>query len=113
MSLALRFGRTLDELGSTMSSAEFSLWLQFYEENPWDGEWLRTGMVCSTIANYAGKQRIETADADSPFNYMPPWKKDETTVEAGTTSDKGEVDPVLFFRTQAAIMEAQYAASIH
>jgi len=35
MMLALRLGRTLDELGRTMCSAEFDLWIELYKENRW------------------------------------------------------------------------------
>jgi len=109
MSLALRLGRTLEELGDTMSAYEFSLWLEFYTEYPWDGEWLRTGLVCSTIANYAGKERVESAPAAMPFDYMPPWERDG----AEQSTPEAEPDPLLFFQRQAEIMEIHYAASVH
>lgn len=88
MSLALRLGRTLEELGDTMTAAEFSLWLEFYREHPWDGEWLQTGIICATIANYAGKTRAENVPPSTPKDYMPPWG-DQEVVE--------EPDPVEYF----------------
>ncbi len=75
MSLALRLGRTLEELGRTMTSAEYSLWEEFHVEQPWDGEWIQTGLICSSIANYAGKTRSDKAPPAAATDYMPPWKK--------------------------------------
>ena len=54
MSLALALGKTLEEIGS-MSSAEYALWKDYYREAPFE-PWLHTGLVCSTIVNWAGKQ---------------------------------------------------------
>ncbi len=31
----------------------------------------RAGMICSTIANYAGKQRAEGTEPAQPADYMP------------------------------------------
>lgn len=73
MRLALRLGRTLGELCETMSSEEFSLWLLMYQEEPWDDSRadLNTGIIASTIANYAGKMRKENAEPARPIDFMP------------------------------------------
>lgn len=85
MTLALRLGRTLEELGRTMTALEWSMWLELYEEHPWDGDWLHTGIICAMIANYAGKILPE-GEKVYPSEFMPPWKK---VVE--------EPDPLVFF----------------
>lgn len=85
MTLALRLGRTLEELGRTMTAMEWSLWLELYEQYPWDGDWLQTGIISAMIANYAGKILPE-GEKVLPSEFMPPWNK---VVE--------EPDPLEFF----------------
>jgi hypothetical protein len=94
MMLALRLGRTLDELRSSMSSQEFSLWTALYRDDQW-GEArddMRAGVVASTIANYAGKMRSEHAEPAQPSDFMPSLAKPEEAVEP---------DPVAFFTAVA------------
>jgi hypothetical protein len=97
MMLALRMGRTLGELGATMSSAEFSLWCELYERDEWGQKQieeladLRNGITCATIANYAGKVRKEGAGEARPSDFMPFLKPPETK----------EPDPVSFFTAVA------------
>lgn len=73
MRLALRLGRTLGELGESMSSEEFNLWLTLYEEEPWDESRadFRAGIISATIANWAGMVRRENAPEAVPADYMP------------------------------------------
>lgn len=55
--LARTLGRTLDELGQTISAAEFSGHLADYMHEPW-GERradLRAALVAHTVATFAGK----------------------------------------------------------
>lgn len=73
MALALRLGRTLDELKDSMSASEWALWIEYHKEAPIDdsrGD-LHAAIVASTIANYAGKMRAENAAPASPADYMP------------------------------------------
>lgn len=61
--LARTLGRTLDELGQTMSAAEFSEHWDDYRRSPW-GERradLHAALVAQTTANYAGKMRKDAA----------------------------------------------------
>jgi hypothetical protein len=90
MMLALKMGRTLEELCSSMSSQEFSLWLDMYSDDQW-GEArddLRAGIIASTIANYAGKMRSEHAQPAQPSDFMPSLAKDEVIEEP---------DPIAYF----------------
>lgn len=79
MKLALRLGRTLEELCSTMASAEFSMWVQLYNEEPWDdtrGD-LHAGIIASTVANFAGKALKEGAPSLTPQDFMPLLPREE------------------------------------
>jgi hypothetical protein len=97
MMLALRMGRTLGELGATMSSAEFSLWCELYERDEWGQKQIneladfRTGLQCATIANYAGKVRKPGAGDAKPSDFMPFMDAPE----------QEEPDPVSFFTAVA------------
>lgn len=88
MSLALRLGRTLEELGETMSSAEFGMWLELYKIAPWDdvrGD-LQAGIVAATIVNAAGMRRKPGSAPSMPLDFMPltkdaPESKEEDPLE--------------------------------
>lgn len=71
--LALAMGRTLQELRAALSYAEFQEWCLYYQIEPWGDERadLRAGIVASTVANYAGRQRADGADPARPVDYMP------------------------------------------
>jgi hypothetical protein len=71
--LALAMGRTLQELRAALSYAEFQEWCLYYQIEPWgeDRSDLRAGIVASTIANYAGRQRSDGAEPARPVDYMP------------------------------------------
>ena len=71
--LALAMGRTLQELRAVLSYAEFQEWCLYYQVEPWgeDRSDLRAGIVASTIANYAGRQRADDAEPARPVDYMP------------------------------------------
>lgn len=73
MLLARTLGRTLGELGETMTSSEFALWQAEYVRRPWgdDPADLRAGIIASTVANYAGKQRADNAKPATPADFMP------------------------------------------
>ena len=97
MRLALRLGRTLAELMDSMSSAEFSLWIEAYKQDEW-GETPRRmhaelvgGVVASTVANYAGKQRADGAAMAQPSDFLLTTKAEAPA----------EPDPVAFFTAVA------------
>lgn len=71
--LALALGRTIQELRATLSYREFLDWCLYYRIEPW-GEPradLRAGIIASTVANYAGKARPESAGPTRPVDFMP------------------------------------------
>ncbi len=74
--LARSLGRTLEELGATMSGWEFGLWMAAYAAEPW-GEW-RTdyagGIVAATLANI---NRKPSASPFSPADFMPRFTRAE------------------------------------
>lgn len=80
MTLALAMGRTLGELGESMTADEFGLWLALYQVDPWGEQRadLRAGIVASTVANYAGMARSKSAGAAKPSDFMPYIEKRET-----------------------------------
>ena len=73
MHLAMRLGRTLDELAHSMTAQEFGLWLALYERDPWDESRadIRAGIVAATVANYAGMMRKQGASPALPRDFMP------------------------------------------
>jgi hypothetical protein len=100
MGLALRLGRTLAELGETMTSEEFDLWLELHRSNgPWDdtrGD-VHAGIIAATIANYAGMSRKQGAPLASPFDFMPFAKRQD--------EEESEPDPVAYFKAIKAAMD--------
>jgi hypothetical protein len=97
--LALRMGRTVDELYRTMSSAEFSMWVALHNEDRWGEDNadqradFRAGLVCSTVANFAGKSMKSNVKPLAPADFMPSLAVPEKVVE---------LDPVTFFTAVAA-----------
>ena len=56
-----------------MSAQEFGLWQAFHARLPigqWGAYW-RSGLVCATVANYAGKMRGKNAAPATPEDFMP------------------------------------------
>ena len=94
MELALRLGRTVDELIHSMSALEFDLWCEYRNQSPWDASRadLNTGLVCATIANYAGMQRKEGSEPAAPSTFMPFLRSHDIGVAADV-----EPDPEAFF----------------
>lgn len=74
--LARSLGRTLEELGRSMSAYEFGLWQAAYAAEPW-GEW-RTdfagGMVAATIANV---NRARNSPSYTPADFMPRFDRQD------------------------------------
>jgi hypothetical protein len=67
--VAALLGRTVAEVQSAMSSAEFIDWCAFYQLEPWGYEmanW-RMGVLGSTVANYSGRLKKPVKPAD----FMP------------------------------------------
>jgi hypothetical protein len=84
--LCRTLGRTLGELGATMSSQEFSVWMDEYAREPWGDNRadLHAAMLGATIANHAGKMRKQ------------PAKLTEFLLDFRRTEEK-ESDPAEFF----------------
>ena len=101
--LALAMGRTIAELRAVLSYAEFQEWCLYYQVEPWGDERsdLRAGIVASTIANYAGRQRPEAAEPARPADYMPYLERppaEPPAVEPPLTDDQlaAWADAVIF-----------------
>ena len=94
MMLALKLGRTLEELGRTLSSHEFALWLAYYPEDMWGElrDYERAGIVASTVANYAGRMRKEGSEPARASDFMPQLK---------APAEEPEPDPVAYFKAVA------------
>jgi hypothetical protein len=72
--LALKMGRTVDELQRTMTSAEFGEWIAYYSIEPFGEriEDLRAGTVASTVANV---NRGKDTRPYAPLDFIP-WAKE-------------------------------------
>lgn len=83
MNLALKLGKTLQELSQSMTSAEFSLWLECYPDDLWGEmrDYERAGVIAATVANYAGMVRAKHAEPAKPSDFMPNFGAEEETVE--------------------------------
>ena len=104
--LALAMGRTLHELRAALSYAEFQEWCLYYQIEPWgeDRSDLRAGIVASTIANYAGKERATDAPPALPADFMPYLDRPEPAEPAG---DRPLTDEELAAWADAAIFGIQ------
>lgn len=92
MDLALALGRTLEELGESMSAAEFSMWIARNAKAPIGARRgdLQAGVIAATIANYAGRMRGKDAPPATPLDFMPLEQRPEPIEE--------DSDPLAFFR---------------
>lgn len=72
--LALKLGRTVDELQRSMSSAEFGEWIAYYSIEPFGDrmEDLRAGVVASVVANV---NRGKDTPAFAPLDFVP-WAQE-------------------------------------
>ncbi len=62
-----------DYLLASITSRQLAEWLVFLQIEP-IGETrddFRAGMICATVANYAGRQRAEGSEPAQPADYMP------------------------------------------
>ena len=62
MKLAAHLGRTLDELGQTMSLEELTYWLAKERLDPLPDSWLQNGLSCSITANCMGGNKTTPQD---------------------------------------------------
>lgn len=91
-------GRTLAELQQDMSSQEFSLWLQFYQDEQWGDASaerradLRAGVVAATIGNFAGMTRKKGAEPLQPSDFFP-----DSLSAAEPDEPVAEIDPIAHF----------------
>lgn len=76
MRLALRLGRTLEELLAGISSEELSLWMAFDDIEPLGDVRmdLGFGVVASTLANIH-RDTKKRPQAFLPQDYMPLWQR--------------------------------------
>lgn len=79
-------GRTVGELEGAMSAQEFGEWGAYYELHPFgaSGDWFRTGMVASTVANV---NRSQETPPYSPADFIPGARQEQEV----------EDDPMVFF----------------
>lgn len=68
------------------------MWIALGEDEPWDDfrADLRTGIIASTIANYAGKMRGEGCEMAVPGDFMPYLEKPDHIILV-------DPDPFAFF----------------
>lgn len=94
--LALRMGRTIGELMATMSSQEFSIWIELYKEDRWGEDLLdlRAGVISATVANYAGKVRKGNSAQAVAADFFPSLADAQEVAK--------EPDPLTFFAAVAA-----------
>lgn len=93
MQLALKMGRTIQDLYESMSAYEFSLWAAEYARNPWGEERqdYRAGIVASTVANMSGKT-LKRGNESKPRDFMPFQTKTED-------EEFINVDPATFLKS--------------
>lgn len=93
MRLALKLGKTLQELYESMSAYEFSLWAAEYARNPWGEERddYRAGVIASAVVNISGKM-IKRGSETKPKDFMPFQKQPED-------EEFVNVDPAVFLKS--------------
>lgn len=94
MRLALKMGRTVQELYKEMSAYEFSLWAALYAVDPWgeEREDYRTGLTISQLVNISGKY-VPRGKESKPRDFMPfqhPAEKDQEFID---------LDPAAFLKS--------------
>ncbi|RQU14189.1 hypothetical protein DF152_17120 [Burkholderia cenocepacia] len=72
--LALKMGRTVDELQRSMSSAEFGEWIAFYSIEPFGDRIadMRAGTIAAVTANAS---RAPDSDPYTPIHFVP-WAQE-------------------------------------
>ena len=94
MRLALKMGKTVQELYEQMSAYEFSLWAALYAVDPWGEERAdyRAGLTISQLVNISGKY-IPRGKEVKPSDFMPFQKKPEQDQEFV------DMDPATFLKS--------------
>jgi hypothetical protein len=69
MRLAMALGRTVEELGESMDSSEFTAWLAREALEPLPDPWLQTGIQTAAAVNLWAKKRTK------PTDFMPVRKR--------------------------------------
>ncbi len=66
-------GKTVRQLLAEIDSAELTEWMAYAQLEPFGSKIdnFRSGMICATVANYAGKVRGDKAPAAMPDDFMP------------------------------------------
>lgn len=70
--LALALGKTVSELGQSLTYKEFREWCAFYQIEPW-GDYradLRAGIIASTVRNFNAWRANEPQEWE-PIDFMP------------------------------------------
>jgi hypothetical protein len=73
--LALALGRTLAEIDK-LSASEFTQWMQYYAEHPFDADYKAAGIISSVIAN-VNRDPKKKSDAYMPEDFMPRRQESE------------------------------------
>ena len=73
--LALALGRTVQELGDSLSSAELAEWVAFWSIEPFGDLWRQTGSICCTTALVNGNK------FSKPEDFMPSARKQTQSPE--------------------------------
>ena len=73
--LALALGRTVQELGDSLSSAELAEWVAFWSIEPFGDLWRQTGSICCTTALVNGNK------FSKPEDFMPSARKKDWQTE--------------------------------
>ena len=84
--LALALGRTVAELGVTMSSSELSDWIDYYKIEPW-GSW-RDNYHAALIASMHAKEGTRLSE----FFYEPPA---EPVLDKDGRARKSDIESIL------------------
>ena len=84
--LALALGRTVAELGVTMSSSELSDWIDYYKIEPW-GAW-RDNYHAALIASMHAKEGTRLSE----FFYEPPA---EPVIDKDGRALKSDIESIL------------------
>ena len=86
-----------DALLASLDSRQLGGWYAFLQIEPIGAmrEDFRAGMICSTVANYAGRQRAENAGPAQPADFMPSLealpRATETAVLMATPEEQAEL----------------------
>lgn len=72
MKLAWSWGRTLEDLGASMSAPEMTLWRALWSIEPMPDPWLQTGIIAAANAWLWGNKSVK------PEDYIPKMRRERT-----------------------------------